>query len=84
MLDSILMLLHLWLYQHWLLYVHMRDLYSHMRSFYVKDLRSGEFRENDTLRKERIHAEISIWQTYSYCSERLNMKYAETILPPTA
>lgn len=77
MLDSILMLLHLWLYQHWLLHAHMRDLY-------FNGLLTGERRENDTLRKERNHAEISIWQTYSYCSERLNMKHTETLTPPTA
>lgn len=80
MLDSILMLLHLWLYQHWLLHAHMYDVYN---GFY-HDFKSKDRDKYATDREEMHHAETSIWSTFLYCSARLNMRLTETLTPPTA
>ncbi len=76
MLDSILMLLHLWLYQHWLLHAHMYEVYN--------GFKPKERDKYATLREEMHHAETSIWSTFLYCSARLNMRLTETLTPPTA
>lgn len=76
MLDSILMQLHLWLYQHWLLHAHMYEVYNGMKPK-ARDKYAAD-------REEMHYAENSIWSTFLYCSARLNMRLTETLTPPTA
>lgn len=76
MLDSYLMRLHLWLYQHWLLHEQMYNIYNGMKPK-VRDKYATE-------REEMHHATESIWSAFIYCSSRLNMILTETLTPPTA
>lgn len=76
MLDSYLMQLHLWLYQHWLMHGHMYEIYNGMK------LKARD--KYAAYREEMHHAENSIWRTFLYVTARLNMRLTETLTPPTA
>lgn len=76
MLDSYLMKLHLWLFQHWLFHAHMYGIYNGVKE---------KARDKYEKEKEEMHnAENSIWRTFLYCTARLNMRLTETLTPPTA
>ncbi len=76
MLDSYLMKLHLWLYQHFLLHVQMYEIYRG-----VKEKHREKYA---TYCEEMRYAEKSIWRTYLYVTGHLNMRLSETLTPPTA
>lgn len=76
MLDAYLMMLHLWLYQHFLLHVQMYEIYRG-----VKEKHRDKYA---SYREEMYHAGNSIWRTYLYVTARLNMRLTETLTPPTA